>query len=195
MSLALLERPSAVSLVRAPAASDLPPRLRSAGSEGLRLPSGRSVVLPKARLELPLWRGEPVYSFRRKPVLDVDGEPLYAELAIQRLFQRAGWRGVWVNAYRREFRTGLPNRTAPVEFTQGPAAALVQRMIKERGSFAGCPDVAADRKGAVVLVEAMRLGEGSTRLAPERLEWITAALDHDVPATCFLVVEWSIAAD
>lgn len=196
MSLDLLERPVPRSVTRAPGPGDLPARLRPAGSEGVRLPSGRGVVLAKARLGLPLWRGEPVYSFRGKPVLDLDGEPVYAELAILRLLERAGWRGAWVNAYRREFRTGLPNRTAPIGFASGPASALVHRLIHERGSFVGCPDVAvADKRGAVLLVEAMRWGEGSGRLAAERLAWIAAALDHDVPTACFLVVEWSVAAD
>lgn len=195
MSLALPDRPRAGAAIRAPAAGDLPSRLRAAGSEGLRLPSGRSIVIAKARLDLPRWLGEPVYSLGRKPALDLDGEPLYPELAILRLLERAGWRGAWVNAQRREFRTGLPNRTAPIEFAAGPAAGLMHRMIKERGSFAGAPDVAADRRGTVLLAEAVRWGEGSSRLAAERLDWIAAALDHDVPVGCFLLVEWSIAAN
>ena len=195
MSLALRERPPAASFIRAPGAGELPARLRAAGSEALRLPSGRSLILARARLELPAWRGAPVYSFGHKSVLELDGEPLYPELAVLRLLERAGWRGAWVNAQRREFRTGLPNVTAPVGFTVGPAAALLHRLIHERGSFAGAPDVAADRKGAVLLVEIMRWGDGGGRLAADRLDWIAAALDHDVPSACFLCVEWTTAAD
>jgi hypothetical protein len=182
-------------VIRSPAASDLPPELRPSASEGLRLLPGQTVVLAKCHPSFQRWVGPPVYSLGGKAILDVKGEPVYPELAILRLLERQGWRGVWINAAWREFRTGLPNQTAPVAFTEGPAAQLVQRVIKERGSYAGCPDVVAQRNGAVVLIAAKRRDRFNDRFKESQLNWIAAALDHDVPPACFLVVEWSVAAD
>ena len=63
----------------------------------LELPSGDSVEIPRCRVFFTPWRGEPIVdTFGGKPVLALDGEPLFAELVILRKLQVAGWDGVWV---------------------------------------------------------------------------------------------------
>jgi hypothetical protein len=55
--------------------------------EDLQLPSGLNVRVPKAQPVFRLWSGEFTGdTYGNKPLIDVDGTPMFAELAILRLF-------------------------------------------------------------------------------------------------------------
>jgi hypothetical protein len=82
-----------------------PASLRPTTTETMTLPSGRVVAFPKATPTLLLWRGDPVETYGRKTVLDFNGRPAFAELAILWTLQNEGWQGVWVDSFRRTFRT------------------------------------------------------------------------------------------
>jgi hypothetical protein len=59
--------------------------------ENLHLPSGLDVQIPKAAPVFRLWSGEFTGdTYGNKSLLYVDGVPMFAELAILRLFQKDG---------------------------------------------------------------------------------------------------------
>ena len=73
-----------------------PPLLIPTSAERVTLPSGREVALPKTTPRFPKWKGEfPWSTYGGKPILDLYGEPLYAEIVILRLLEAEGWTGVW----------------------------------------------------------------------------------------------------
>jgi hypothetical protein len=85
-------------------------------TEIISLPSGDRVTVAKFCCAFRKWEGAPIADdYGSKAVLDCEGEPLFAELAVLRRFQHHGWNGVWVDSYRRKYRTGLPGLTEPVQ--------------------------------------------------------------------------------
>ena len=75
----------------------------------VRLPSGSSVDVLRCRYPFRPWKGKPIRdTYGGKAVLEFDGKPVFAELAILGTIQKAGWDGVWVDTYRRKFRRSLP---------------------------------------------------------------------------------------
>ena len=83
------------------------------------LPSDGQVLIRKYFLEFKEWQGAPIpNTYDGKAIIDWNGEPVFAELAVLRLFQSHGWDGVWVDSYRRKYRTGLPDVAEPVELPE-----------------------------------------------------------------------------
>ena len=76
--------------------------------EAILLRSGSAVHLPKTTPQFSVWQHDvPFDRYGKKAVLDFRGEPLFAELVILRLFDEAGWSGVWVDTYRHCFRVSV----------------------------------------------------------------------------------------
>jgi hypothetical protein len=79
------------------------------------LSSGEQIPISKYFLTFHRWRGPPPpNTYNNKAVLDWSGEPVFAELAVLRLFQSHGWNGVWADSFRGTFRIGLPDVVDPV---------------------------------------------------------------------------------
>jgi hypothetical protein len=88
-----------------------PALLTPTTTEHVLLPSGRKVAMAKTTPRFPKWTGEfPWSTYGGKPILDLYGEPLYAEFVILRLLEAEGWRGVWVNHVH---RGPFPTRWTP----------------------------------------------------------------------------------
>jgi hypothetical protein len=68
--------------------------------EEITLPSGATVHIPKCRTFFKRWRGEPLKeTFGGKALIDVDGVPMFAELAIMHRFIGSGWEARWIEVY------------------------------------------------------------------------------------------------
>ena len=88
-------------------------------SEILSLLSGEQIPIQKYFLHFDPWKGDPIpNTYNGKAVIDWNGKPVFAELAVLRLFQSHGWDGVWVDSYRRKYRTGLPDVAEPVKLPE-----------------------------------------------------------------------------
>lgn len=155
--------------------------------------SGQTVLVPRCRLAFQPWRGEPLSpdaAYGGKRQLDLDGELVFAELAILRLLQADGWDGVWVDTFRKRYRTAVPHRSAAVTLPVG-ADRRLREIGAERGRLAGCWDVYFWRPDApddVYFAEAKRLGKD--RLRRTQHAWLEAALAVGMPPSRFLLVEW-----
>ncbi len=76
--------------------STYPEQLVPETLENLHLPSGTYARIPKAEPFFRPWRGEFAGdTYNNKPLLQVDGKPMFAELAILNLFLKERWDGVW----------------------------------------------------------------------------------------------------
>jgi hypothetical protein len=96
----------------------LPPSLRPLDMMSVTLPSGRGVALPRCRPTFRKGLRAVPFDYGGKPLIDHDGETVFAELAILRLLLATGWDGVWVEVY------GGPNflRQMPVAGSFGHGA-------------------------------------------------------------------------
>ena len=155
--------------------------------EEFRLSSGNIVLLSKATPTFRRWRSNlPPDTYGNKPIVDINGEPLFAELAILRLFQSEGWQGVWIDTYRNRKRVAV-NQYADLPLDKD---SLLQRIYKIAGTRSGCFDVFCWKDDLVLFAESK--WKGHDRIRPTQVRWLTAALENGLPVEVFLIVEWSL---
>jgi len=165
------------------------------------------VLLPLCRPSfIPATNTRDVHTFGGKDLLLVDGRAQFAEVAILRLFEEAGWHGRWLETYGkaamkpalwREWNAAGPSAQlhAPIE-----EAWVHERLhsiaVTNGNSFSGCWDVVAwscNAAGDGRLVFAESKKAGKDKLRGTQLRWVEAAMRCGVSAEDFLVVEWSLA--
>lgn len=147
-----------------------------------------SVALPAARAEAPV--DKLARAYESKPLVDVDGAALFAELAAVRLFVKAGWTALWRDGYQggRWVADGDLSRR-PAEPQHGSlGAAVVVSVRAERGGMSGCWDVVAWRDDLIAFVECKR--RARDQLQPTQGLWLAAALRAGIPSAAFAVLEW-----
>jgi hypothetical protein len=155
--------------------------------ENLHLPPGLDVQIPKAAPVFRLWSGEFTGdTYGNKPLLDVDGVPMFAELAILRLFQKDGWNGVWVDTFGKKYRTSWGE--AGVVRLSGDKLQLLKAIHQRAGSASGCFDVFCWKDDSVVFAESKRRSKDEIRQT--QLAWLEAAMQSGLDASAFLIVEW-----
>src|SRR3990167_3090717 len=155
------------------------------------LPSDGQVLVRKYFLEFKEWQGTPIpNTYNGKAVIDWSGEPVFAELAVLRLFQSHGWDGVWVDSYRRKYRIGLPNVAEPVELQQ-KQKELIESIRTKTGRFGGCWDVFVWKGNAILFLELKRQKKDAVQST--QVEWLEASLSHGLKPENFTLIEWDIA--
>jgi hypothetical protein len=180
--------------------SGLPPELEPAVSVSMVLPSGRSVNVLRATAQFASWsRPITIHTWGNKPVLDVNGEQAFAEVAILRTFQRAGWSARWLEAY--SANKGWPivldrwhpdgiTSCEPVDLGSPEIEKLLRSIIQANGgSCRGCWDVLAWKGDRVILAESKR--RSRDRINDNQRGFLEAALSVGIPADAFLIVEWT----
>jgi len=160
----------------------------SASPITLTLPSNRKISIPACFHNFNRWEGPPIAdTYGGKAVIDCDGEPLFAELAILRLIQAKGWDGIWIDTYRRKFRQHLPPHSCELP---AHAQAVLDRASGGRKWRPGCFDVFGWKDGRYLFAEAKRKGKDAIRQT--QLNWLESALDSGLPLESFVIFEWGI---
>ncbi len=140
-----------------------------------------------------------VHTFGGKDLVLVDGRAQFAEVAILRLFEEAGWEGRWVETYgRRKLSPGLwrawqpegPHAQVEVPITEAWVNERLHAIAGKNGdSFAGCWDVVAWKDARLVFAEAKKAKHD--RIRETQVRWLEAALQCGMSTADFLVVEWT----
>lgn len=155
----------------------------------LTLSSGKAVAIPRCRCLFAQWQGVSILdTYGGKAVLDSDGKPVFAELAILGVLQKAGWDGVWVDTYRRKFRRSMPSECCKLP---SHAEELYERIRRANGyRTSGCFDVFAWKEGAYLFVESKRKSRDSIQRT--QIAWIEAALTSGIGLDSLLICEWDL---
>lgn len=165
-----------------------PNELTPTGTEDFHLPNGAIVQIPKATPTFCKWNGSPPDdTYGNKAVLDFAGEPVFAEIAILRLLESDGWHGVWIDTYRRKFRTAMDRF---VELPQ-ERRDLLENIYARAGSKTGSFDVFAWKEDVILFAESKRSKRDQIRNT--QLRWLQAALKVCLSLDAFLIVEWQLA--
>lgn len=164
---------------------DYPDQLQPNGLERITLPTGVTIEVPKATPTFTAWAGPvPEDTYNGKAILQSHGRPAFAELVILRAFQDHGWDGVWIDTYRKKFRTGYwgvePRRILPTG-----CPVVVPQLLE---TWSGAWDVCCWRGNQVVFAESKRRGRDQIRDSQRR--FLAKALEAGIPAERFLMVEW-----
>ncbi len=152
----------------------------------IELPSGREITIAKATPVFRKWAGEiPVDTFNGKPLLELNGEMVFAELAILRSFQQAGWDGRWIDSFHQRFLTQY--WPTPVsEPLPAKAQSVLDRIRAQGGGSGGCFDVFCWRGDELLFAES----KWRDRVLPTQIQWLEAALNIGIPVGSFLIVQW-----
>jgi|SRR5439155_8510498 len=168
-----------------------PSSLLPTATETVELSSGKAVEISKALSVFKPWRGKPITdTYGGKAILSFYRKPEFAELGILRIFQQDGWGGVWVDTYRRKFRTHYWPQN---EVSLPKKRALLLNLICEAaGSPSGCFDVFCWKGRNYLFIESKR--SAKDRLQISQKHWIESALKCGVPRESLLIVEWRVSA-
>ena len=165
----------------------------SIGEYSLTYPRGQKITIATWTIRFPKWLGKPLDekqkgSYKIKPLVQIDGEPLFGELAVLRLLQKDGWDGVWVDTYHGKFWKGLPDRTAPCSLS-GKAQEVYDKIVARHGKYGGFFDVFAWRGQKLLFAEYK--GEGD-KLKPNQISWIAAVVSSGISQSSLLLIEYKV---
>lgn len=167
-----------------------PADLHPNATEELLLPSGAPADVPVTRPLFRRWQGEFVGdTYGGKPLVDLDGEPMFAELAVLKLFQKDGWEGVWIDTFRKKYRTAWGGEG--VAQLPEDRLLLLQEIHGRAGSSSGCFDVYCWKGEEVLFAETKR--RSKDRIRATQLRWLEAALALGLETSSFLIVEWTFS--
>ena len=175
-------------------------------------PSGERVdALPSVFMRFPMWRGAAfVDDFGKKTaaMVELDGEHLFAELAILRLLERDGWEGRWIHTtgggeitrYITDWRdvSRQEQKNRPIQH-DGARALLYAIADRSGNRYGGCWSVFASRGNSHAFFEAKRQSpKENEQLKPAQAAWVRAALslrEQSMSARDFVVVQWDYRTD
>ena len=170
-------------------------------------PTGERVdMLPSVSVRFPMWRGSPFSDDMGKKtaaMVDVDGEHLFAELAILRLLERDGWEGRWIHTsaggeitkYLTDWRdvSRQEQKSRPIQH-DGARALLYAIADRSGNRYGGCWSVFAWRENSYAFFDAKRqTAKESEQLKPAQAAWVRAALslrEQTMSARDFALVQW-----
>lgn len=144
--------------------------------------------IKKSFQKLPRWTGDTIVdTYGNKPILDFNGNPLFAELFALRTFKTKGYDGVWADTYRRTFRTELPekheDKISLPDFVQQKL-----KQINPDGKLSGTWDLILWKDNELKFVELKRLGKDYIRQT--QIDFLDRALKNGVPVESFEIFEW-----
>lgn len=157
--------------------------------------------IPKVNIVLKGWNGHGLRNtFGNKLLLDFDGKPMFAELAVVNMFMNEGWNARWVCTYGRGkmspfLLTGWEDdeykkqKYVPIEdsfvFSEMKSIAC-----NNNNSFGGCWDVVAWKERQLLFAELKR--KGKDRVRSTQVNWFDAALKSGLSVDNFLFIEWDL---
>jgi hypothetical protein len=158
--------------------------------EMFSLSSGEKISIQKYFINFNQWNGAPIpNTYGNKLIIDSNGEPLFAELAVLRLFQSQGWDGVWVDSYGRKFRVGLPDVAEHVEIPE-KQKELIDTIKAKTGKSGGCWDVFLWKDNKILFIELKRLKKD--KVQDTQKIWLEHSLSNGLSHEDFAFVEWDI---
>jgi hypothetical protein len=124
-----------------------------------------------------------------KPLVSLDKQALFPELALLALFRKAGWDGAWADTTHRKYFDRMPNQSKGVSLAPAIGQALTRISEGAGPGRSGCWDLVLWSNRTIVFVAA-----SPTPLAggvgEARGRWLDAALRTGFSAGQFVVVEW-----
>ena len=148
-----------------------------------------------------LWLGEsPGSNYGGKPIIDFDGTPAFAEIAIVRAMRDAGWSAVWVSQAfgRLKFRDTFWGEPTTPRVPGSVVSLLTEVATSRDGSYKGTWDVVAWPASSVNpaphelrFIESKR--HGRDNIDREQVKWYEAMRARGAVPSQFLVVDWKIA--
>jgi len=142
------------------------------------------------------WAGAPVNEARSwrvshglKPLIDSQGSPKFAELAVIEVLKKQGFDGAaWVDDWKECFRDAMPPAKCELP---AEVKAVYDRIASLYGKpWSGCWDVIAWNRDGISFVECKRKGKDG--MQPSQWKWRESALKAGVQPENFFILEWEL---
>ncbi|HEV2734589.1 MAG TPA: hypothetical protein VGV85_07110 [Longimicrobiaceae bacterium] len=175
----------------------------------ITLPTGRTINdVPALFLRFPRWTGSQfVDDFGKQSagMVELDGEHLFAELAVLRLLEKEGWSGRWVNTYSgrgevwkflTEWRDVLRDEQKNRPIEEAEPRQLLARIagLNGRARYRGCWDTFAWKGQDFVFLQCKRTApKANDTVKAEQESWLRSALylgDRRLSLRSFCFVQW-----
>jgi hypothetical protein len=161
--------------------------------------SNKIIPIPALHLKFDHWAGEKIQNtFGGKPIINYEGKPMFAELAIMNMVLKAGWSSRWVEAYG-------SGKVGPLYFSEWVDAPLKKQIVRpldsefhlrllariasaNRNSYKGCWDVLAWSGEKTLFIESKHYKKDSIR--DSQIRWLLAGLSAGLKPTNFLIAQW-----
>lgn len=151
------------------------------------LPSTRRVVeLPVYVRHETQWADAPpreLGAIPNKTIYTLDGVPIYPELLVVRLLERAGWGAAWRKTWNGVAYWRDVNETVE----PGPLALSIVEQVTRQAGYEGSWDIVAWRGRELRLLSSR--AAGGQRVSAYMADWLDSALRMGLPLGCFAVVE------
>lgn len=177
------------------------PTLLAPSDEPLEIDLGRvAISLPRAwpLFARPKSRTTMRDAFGNKPLVNVGGRSMFAELAIVATAVRDGWDARWVCTYGRPKMSPLlltrwKSSSSRVEQTHEPIkntriSSVLDEIAERNGKYGGCWDVVAWKGDRLLFLESKL--HKHDRIQTTQLRWLMSALEIGLSLDDFVVVEW-----
>ena len=159
------------------------------------LPGGKEVAVRRYRAQLHGCPEKPAISLDRaysaKPLVLVEKQAVFPELAVLAFFRRKGWEGAWVDASHRKFFDKMPNQSKGISLGAHANQVLARITQYADNGRAGCWDLVLWAEKAVAFAAVIGTETGkAAALGEARTRWLGAAVKSGMSAGQFAVVEW-----
>ncbi len=158
------------------------------------------IQVSKCVIQFKKWEGiELKETFGGKPIIELDGKPMFAELAIMNLFIQSGWKAIWVETYARlnkepfymsewDFEKSYKNQTNLIIKEKKIIKMLAEIAKLNNNSYGGCWDVLGWNGKHILFAESKRLKKD--RVQQTQNSWLSAALKYGMKLENFMIVQW-----
>jgi hypothetical protein len=179
---------------------DLPEELVSLDDLQLDLGSGRQVSVRRYRAQLHECAEKPPIGLDRaysaRPLVLVDKQLAFPEIAILSFFKKMGWDGAWVDSQHRKFFDRMPNQSKGMSLDSHAGQVIARIAQYNNNSRVGCWDLVLWAQRAVAFAAVIGVSPGAPAggsprdVGEARTRWIAAAVKSGLSPSQFVVVEW-----
>ncbi|QTD36343.1 VRR-NUC domain-containing protein [Polaribacter batillariae] len=137
---------------------------------------------------IPVWKGKEILdTYGKKPVLNYNGIPLFAELYALRKYKEKGFEGVWADTFRNKFRSELPEKNEPKIILPEFISEKLNK-INANGKLSGTWDLILWKQNEIKFVELKR--KGKDKIRKTQIEFLERAIKNGISVESFEIYEW-----
>jgi hypothetical protein len=172
---------------------ELPEELVTLDDLQISLGTGRQVMVRRYRAQLNACPEKPPIALDRgysaKPLVLVDKQVAFPEIAVLGLFRKMGWEGAWVDTPHHKYFDKMPNQSKGISLGAHAHQAITHIASYNDNSRVGCWDLALWSEKAVAFAAVIGCAQ-SAEIGEARTRWLSAAVKSGMAAGQFVVVEW-----
>jgi hypothetical protein len=129
-------------------------------------------------------------AYSARPLVLVEKQVAFPEIAVLALFKKMGWDGAWVDAQHHKYFDRMPNQSKGMSLGAHANQAITRIAAYNENSRVGCWDLVLWSERAVAFAAVVGGARGA-EIGEARTRWLAAAVKSGLSAGQFVVVEWN----